>query len=788
MNWLKDFVNITKSPEELAEILVARGFEIEEIRYLNQSIINVFTCKIIEIKKHPTNEKLAICKIVLNSDQTYQIVTNDHTLRVGDIVAVAINEARLPSGMVIKTTEFDSVISQGMFCSAEMLGIKEDDHIEASADKILKFHDEEEVGANINDIFGLNDVVLDIGITANRPDANSIIGIAKEIAAALRIDMRRLPHKYPDASGHISNHITLDNQAPDLCPRYIARVIKNVKIKKSPKLVRDRLRAVGIRPINNIVDITNYVLIEVGQPMHAFDLERVGGNIVVRRAQDGEILKALDGRTYTLRDNHLVIANKSVPMAIAGVMGGENFSINSKTKDIVFESASFARDSVRQTSKELGLRSDSSARFEKGIDAYSQEVGMSRALALICKFRIGDIIYGVLDTLPTPPIQRQIEFTLSDISDILGIKLTNNEVVNILKSFDFVTRIKKGVLQTKVPLSRDDVSNVNDLAEEIIRGYGYDKLRPDPIDKTNINTGGTDPKFKALDKIKSILVAKGCYEILTYSFTSPKIFDILNIPQKDSLRNVIKIQNPLGEDFSVMRSTLVYGMIKAISTNFQRGNRDLRLFEVAKVYAPAPTLDEYPFETNHLILGSTKDEFYSFKAIIQEVFDIFNVPINFKRSAIPYMHPWRCSEISTEDGDKIGVFGELSLDIANKFNITKRLYLCEIDPECMVSKKNTLIYQPISKYPAIERDFAVVVDKDVEAESILKIVRSRGGEFLTKTYVFDVYTGDQIGEGKKSIAFNMVFQSTDRTLTDDEISKITNNILEGLKTISAVLR
>ncbi|MDR0696737.1 MAG: phenylalanine--tRNA ligase subunit beta [Christensenellaceae bacterium] len=791
MNWLKEFVNITISPEALSEVLVSRGFEIEGIHYLNESIVNVFSCKILEIKEHPNTNALHVCKVLVNDNKIKQIVTNSNTLNVDDIVPVALDSSKLATGTVIKASEIRSIKSDGMFCSGADLGLTSDDYPGASADSILKFETGVDPGINVNEILGLNDAVLDIGITANRGDANSIYGIAREVSSALKIDLKPLLINYNETVDHISNHITLKNEEPKLCSRYVAKLVKNVRIERSPRLVIERLRAVGIKPINNIVDITNYILIELGQPMHAFDLKRVNGNIVVRCAEDQERIKALDGKEYQLKTNHLVIANAHDPMAIAGVMGGADYSISNDTTDIILESAAFAKDSVRQTSQDLGLRSESSARFEKGIDYYSQMAGIERALTLITGQKIGDVAFGVLDTQPIPLYEREIEFLPKTICNILGITIPAKKMLTILNGFGFVQRECDNQIFIKVPLYRDDVTNLHDLAEEIIRAYGYDKLvKSKKLDLNRFAVlGGKSSEQTSIEKIKSILVSNGCYEILTYSFTSPKTFELLNIPQDDSLRRVIKIKNPLGEDYSVMRTTLMHGMLKSLSTNYQRGNKAVRLFEIAKVYAPVDCEQSYPIEKNHLIIGSTDDDFYTFKKVLTELCELFKFGIAFRKANISYLHPGRAAYVIKEGTDDIiGVFGEISEDIADKFNIAKRIYVTEIDPAFLIDTKNDITYKPISKYPAVERDFAVVVKKEVESKTILDIVNASGGEYLINTYVFDVYTGNQVEEGYKSIAFNMVFQSTTRTLNDTEITDTTKNILKNLANIGAVLR
>lgn len=793
VKWLKDYVDINCSATELADKLVSCGFEIEEFIDLSEKIINVWTAKILEIERHPNADKLIVCTIDVGEKGIKKVVTNGTYLNVGDIVPVSLDGAKLFSGKEIHAGELRGVFSDGMFCGGSELGLTESDYKGAGEDKVLVMRKDTPIGTNINEIIGNDDVVLDIGITANRTDANSILGIAREISAVTGAPLKII-NKYtaPIAEEKISDKLTLVNQAPDLCKRYMATMVTDVVIEESPEYIKKRLRSVGLRPINNIVDITNYVLWEIGQPMHAFDLEKIKGEkIVVRRAVEGEKIKALDDKVYTLKKDQLVICNAVEPMAIAGVMGGAEHSISNETKTIVFESANFARDNVRRTSRTLGLRSDSSARFEKGIDLYSQEVGMQKAIDLIVENGWGKVVGGDLDTLESQPETKTITFTASDINSILGVDIPESTMVDIMKALFFAPVVNNGEVTVNVPAFREDIVGINDIAEEIIRIYGYDHIETTLMKGATMVRGGRTPQQETMDKIKNILIGKGMHEIVTYSFISPKAWDMLHLPADDKLRNTIRLASPLGEDFSIMRTTLAYSMIKTIATNFIRGNKEALLFEVAKTYVPYELpLTTLPEEKNKLALGAYGVDFYDFKAIIEDLLAVLRIDCDFVRSTRPYLHPTRTAEIYTADGTFVGYMGEVSEIVAGEFDIDKRAYVAELKIEYLIDKAlNFSTFKVIPKFQTVERDLALVVNADVEAGAILKTIKNAASEILISKEIFDVYQGGQLEEGKKSVAVKLTFQSAEATLKDADVNKEIDAILSALATeLNANLR
>jgi phenylalanyl-tRNA synthetase beta chain len=789
IKWLKEYVSFDLTPAELAEKLVSCGFEIEQIIDLAANVKNVVSARVVALAKHPSADRLKVATLDTGKAQgVLQVVTNSTTVKEGDIVPVALDGAMLATGVRIKKGELRGVASAGMLCGMEELGITE--YPGADKEGVLVFLPDTPVGEDVNKLLGKDEIVLDVGITANRIDANSIYGIAREVAAATGAPLKPLNFDYKENKEDIASYVALSNLAPDLCPRYMAKVVKNVRLCPSPELIQNRLRAVGLRPINNIVDITNYVLYEIGQPMHAFDLKMIADSkITVRRAEEEEKIVCLDDKTYTLGRDNLVIANGKEPMAIAGIMGGKNYSILPDTTAVVFESARFARDNVRKTSRSLNLRSDSSARFEKGVDFWSQDAGLRRALALISEYGWGEIVGGTLDSFPVRPETKRIVFSVKDIERILGINVPEQNILGILKSLTFKVNKEKEMLVAEIPPYREDMAGINDIAEEVIRIYGYSHIRPELMEGKTA-AGGKTKRQEFADKIKNILLAKGMSEIVTYSFVSPRIFDLLRLPSEDPLREAVKINNPLGEDFSIMRTTLAHSMIKTLATNFQRGNKAVRLFEVAKTYLPkALPLTELPIEKNTLCLGALNDDFYGFKSILEDLLAVLHIDADFIRGSKPYLHPGRSAIIVAPEGSVIGYMGEVDDLVAANYDVDKRLYIAELDEEYLLDHaRSGLPFKVNSRYPAVERDIAVLCDKRTEAAELLKTVRASGGELLIDSYVFDVYTGDQVEEGKKSVAIKLICQSKERTLKDEDVNAVVSGILDALSTIGARLR
>ena len=788
LKWLKDFVDIDISVDELASKLVSCGFEIEDVIYQADAVKGVRTALITGCAKHPQADKLIVCDSDVNDGVKRSIVTNNTWLKPGDKVAVALDGAKLASGKVIHEGELRGVHSYGMFVGGAELNLTEHDYKGAGEDKVLLLDKDTPVGIDVNEALGTDDVILDVAITANRTDANSILGIAREVAAVTGSPFK-MPADYIDLceSGDISKYLEVVNEAPDLCPRYLAAMIENVVITESPLYIKRRLKAAGLRPINNIVDITNYVLLEVGQPMHAFDLKTIkGGKIVVRRAHKDEKIVALDDKTYTLNENNLAICNAEEPMAIAGVMGGKGYSIFDDTKTVIFESARFARDSIRRTSRSIGLRSDSSARFEKGIDFYSQIAGMRKAVGMVVANGWGTLVSGTIDSFPVKPEEKVIRYTAEDVENILGITVPSEEIVSILNALTLKTVRDGKHMVTTIPGYREDIVGINDIAEEVIRIYGYDHFGNDAVMIGALASGGKTSEQEFSDKIKNFLVGCGAYETVTYSFISPKAWDMLGLPADSPLRNNVKLTNPLGEDYSVMRTTLAHSMIKTLATNCTRGNKEGRFFEIAKTYIPTEPIDELPVEENKLAIGAFGDceDFYTFKAIVENLFAMLRIEVKFVRTVIPYMHPTRTAKVLTADGKELGYVGEVRAETASEYGVEKRLYFAELDAEYAVKNASDYSgFRNISRYPAVERDLALVCNADTEAATVINTAKKAvSGDILSDVTVFDVYTGGILGDtGKKSVAIKLVFRSDSRTLADAEVNAEIEAVLAAFR-------
>lgn len=788
LKWLKDFVDINIGVDELAAKLVSCGFEIEEVIYQADTVKGVRTALITACEKHPQADKLIVCDIDVNDGVKRRIVTNNTWLKPGDKVAVALDGAKLASGKTIREGDLRGVHSAGMFVGGAELNLTEHDYKGAGEDKVLLLDPETPVGVDVNEALGTDDVILDVAITANRTDANGILGIAREVAAVTGQPLK-LPADYAELpeGNEIGKRLEIVNEAPDLCPRYLAAMLENVVITESPLYIKRRLKAAGLRPINNIVDVTNYVLLEVGQPMHAFDLRQIkGGKIVVRRAHKDEKIVALDDKTYTLDESNLAICNAEEPMAIAGVMGGKGYSIFDDTDTVVFESARFARDSIRRTSRSIGLRSDSSARFEKGIDYYSQEAGLRKAVGMVLANGWGTLVEGTIDSFPVKPDKKVVRFTASDVENILGIPVPADKIVSILNSLTLDTVTDGEYMETTIPDYREDIVGINDIAEEVIRIYGYDHFGNDAVMTGALASGGKTEEQEFTDKIKDYLVGCGAYEIVTYSFISPKAWDMLGLPDDSPLRDNVKLTNPLGEDYSVMRTTLAHSMIRTLATNCTRGNKEGRFFELAKTYIPTEPVEELPIEENKLAIGAfgEREDFYTFKSVVENLFGTLRIDVRFERTELPYMHPTRTAKVIASDGKELGYVGEVRAETAAAYGVEKRLYIAELDAEYAVKNASKYSgFRNISRYPAVERDLALVCDSATEAAKVIDCVKEAcDKDILSDVTVFDVYTGGALGaSGKKSVAIKLVFRSDSRTLADAEVNAQIDATLKALK-------
>lgn len=795
LSWLNEYVNVQDVPVEvLKNKLFSCGFEVEEIIEQNKNVKGIVVCKIDQIDQHPNADKLSVCQIDAGEYGKLQIVTNAKNIKVGDRVPVSLDGAVLADGTQIKKGKLRGVDSDGMFCGGEEIGITEEYYDGAGGDSVLVFHDEFPLGADVCELVGAKEVIFDIGVTANRPDCQSILGLAREVSAILERPLKEPAYGYEQEGAEENCPIEVIVEDSELCPRYCAKYIKNIEIKASPKWMQRRLAIMGIRAINNIVDITNYVLLEMGQPMHAFNADSIAQNkIIVRRASDGEKIVTLDDKEFILNKENLLICDGDKAVALAGIMGGKNSEIEDTTVNLLFECAKFKRDSVRKTSKALGQRSDSSARFEKGVDAYTVERALSRALNLICETKSGTIYGKTVDVLNEKTDKKEISASYEKINKILGIEVDKGVQKEILERLGFGVEDKTDGFVAAVPAYRDDVDDFPDLAEEIIRIYGYDHIEGRLLEEAMITNGGKTPRQLNEDRLKNSLIAKGFCEALTYSFVSEKDYDLLGLDKNAPENAHVKIMNPLGEDMSVMRTTLIPSMIYNMVRNINKKNLEGRLFELSKVYLPKSLpLEELPVENARLALGvfGEKEDFFTVKGVIEEILEFMHLSgeCSFERADLTYLHPGRSAKVVI-NGETIGVFGELHPQIRENLGIDKRVYVAELDYDCLDELlTGKVYYKAISKFPAVERDLALITDVDMPSAEVIKLIKARGGKNLQSVKLFDVYTGKGVEEGKKSLAYRLTFNSLEKTFAEGEVDSFIKKILFYLDQNNVKLR
>lgn len=791
INQLKKYVEINVPVEELCAKMVMAGFEVESVENTGDKIKNVVVGEITAITPHENSDHLQICQINIGKGEPVQIVTGAQNIAVGDKVPAALDDSYLPNGMHIKKGKLRGVDSNGMLCSGEELCLTEEDYKGASVNGILILNTDTEIGIDMRDVLGLNDYIVDFKITANRPDCNCFLGVAKEIGVVLGTEFKAPVPEYKTVSGDINDYIKIDVENYELCPRYIGRVVKNLRIKPSPDWMQKAITASGMRPINNIVDITNFVMLETGNPMHAFNYNELRGkHIIVRNAEQGEKITTLDGKEYNLSPDMLVIADGEVPSCLAGIMGGIESEITDTTTDLFLESAKFKRDNIRHTGRALGIRTEASGRFEKGIDIINTEYAMERALQLIYELDAGDIVSGVIDKHTELPQPRILNVKASAVCELLGIDVPTDKIVSILNSLGIKTELNGDMLTCIVPSIRDDIEDRADLAEEVMRIYGCDhivgtKMRGDVI------RGKKLPERIKTDLIKKYLCSIGAYEIMTYSFISSKAIDTLHLPADDERRNAVKLLNPLGDEYSTMRTQLITSMLTVMSTNINRKINCARFFEASKRFVPKSLpVTEQPYEIPTLCLGfyGESEDFFTLKGAVEDIFDIFGAHYEVERSAEPYLHPGR-QAVMKANNIPAAVFGEVHPDTAAEYNIDTRVYVAEIKLDVLfnINKRKT-VYKPLPKFPAVERDFSLLCDIDLPIGTLEKAIASGASRLLERIELFDVYTGSQIPSGKKSVAFSVMLRSQENTLSDEEIDAVTVKIFAKLEKLGAQLR
>lgn len=784
VNWLKDYVDINVDTKTMADAMTMSGTKVEEIISAGEEVKNVVVGKVLKMDAHPNADRLLIGKVDVGGDTLLQIVTGAENVKEGDYIPVALDGAVLPGGVKIESGKIRGEVSEGMMCSALELALDMEKSTKDKRDGIYILDRPVQPGTNIKEVLKMQDEVIDFEITTNRPDCLSILGIAREVSATLGTSFMKPEIKVNDTEGDTKDYVKgITIEAPDLCYRYAARVVDGIKIESSPQWMQKRLLQAGMRPINNIVDVTNYVMLEMGQPLHAFDLEKVvGRKIIVRKAGDGEEIVTLDGKNRTLSQNDLVIADVEKAVGIAGVMGGENTEITPQTRTILLESANFNGYSIRMTAKKLGLRSEASSRFEKGIDPNLAEEVVNRAVILLEQLGAGKVVEGLIDVYPVPVHSHTVEVSPKRINVLLGTNISEEQMIEMLESLEMKVEKADERLKITIPTFRQDIRIEDDMAEEVARIYGFDKI-PRTIMSGSWIQGRISKNQKIEDITKDVLCGCGMFEITTYSFESPGVFDKLKFPENSPLRKAIPIQNPLGEDYSIMRTTLLPAMLNVLSLNYNRGVKEARLYEVAPRYiAREMPLKELPMEKKTIGLGLYGNEtFYTLKGIVEVLMEELNVRnYEFKRARHPSYHPGRTAEILI-NGETLGIIGEIHPDVAAKFGLDTKVYTGELDMGLLVDKAVFEIkYSLLPKFPSINRDIAILVDQDVEVGRIEEIIRETGGELVEKIEFFDVYTGKQIAEGKKSVAYSLVLRAKDRTLKDKEANLLMEKIINNL--------
>ena len=793
VKWLKEYINTDKDGRELADGLTLSGSHVESINSLNKGIEGVLVGKILTLEKHSDANKLWITNIDIGSE-VICIVTGATNINIGDYVPVATIGATLPGGVKIDKTDFRGVVSFGMLCSLKELGYNENVIPKEVKEGIFILDKEYPLGANIVDVMGLNSDVIEFEITPNRPDCLSILGMARETAATFSIPLEEPIIIIENEMDNINEYIEEVKVESENCSRYYARVLKNVKIEPSPLWLQTRLMAAGIRPISNIVDITNFVMLEYGEPLHAFDLEKIHGkSIIVRQANENEKLLTLDEVERELNINDLVIADKEKPLAIAGVMGGFESEITNDTTMVLLEGANFNEKSIRLTSKKFNLRSEASNRFEKGIDPNLCNIAVDRVCQLAELIGAGIVVKDSIDIYNNKKEEKAITLRPERVNMLLGIDITISEMVGYLNGLGLKSICQEGIIYTTIPTVRLDLNVEVDLIEEIGRLYGFHNIISKPL--VGVLTRGEKPYARTIeDKVKLNLVGLGFNEVMTYSFISPKAYDKINIKSDNPLRNYIKLLNPLGEDYSVMRTTLIPTMLDLLSRNYNRGVESSYAFEIGNIFiAKSLPVVELPTEKKILSIGFYgEDDFFFLKESVNKVLKRLGIKdLSYIREEEEdeSFHPGRTAKIIA-NGEEIGIIGEIHVDVLENYDIGKKVYISHLDFDKIVEITNLDIkYKPLPKYPSTARDIAVVVKESVLVGDIENIILKHGEGLIEKVELFDIYRGNQIEEGLKSIAFSIIYRSYEKTLTDEEVNKTLKNIITDLESsLDAKLR
>ena len=800
LSWIKAYVpDLDVTAQEYADAMTLSGTKVEGYEELDADLDKIVIGQIEKIEKHPNADKLVVCQVNLGKETT-QIVTGAPNVFEGAKVPVVLDGGRVagghdgsktPGGIKIKKGKLRGVESNGMMCSIEELGSNRDMYPEAPEEGIYIFPEDAQVGENAVKALGLDDVVVEYEVTSNRVDCFSVVGIAREAAATF--DKTFVPPVVKETGNDedVNDYVKVSVENTDLCPRYCARVVKNIKIGPSPKWMQRRLASVGIRPINNLVDITNYVMEEYGQPMHAYDLETIAGHqIVVKTAQDGETFTTLDGQERKVDKDVLMICDGEKAIGIAGIMGGENSMITDDVKTMLFEAACFDGVNIRKSSKRVGLRTDASGKFEKGLDPNNAKVAIDRACQLVEELGAGEVVGGTVDVYGKEKHPVRVPFDADKINAMLGTDISEEEMLGYFKKIDL--EYDPETKEVIAPTFRQDLFRLADIAEEVARFYGYDNI-PTTLPNGEATTGKLSFKLRIEQAARDIAEFCGFSQGMCYSFESPKVFDKLLLPKDSPLRRTVEIMNPLGEDYSIMRTTSLNGMLTSLATNYNRRNKDARLYELGNIYLPKSLpLTDLPEERMQFTLGMYgKGDFFSMKGVVEEFFEKIGMKDRETydpNAGKPYLHPGRQANI-LYDGKVVGYLGELHPEVADIYGIGERAYVAVIDmPQIMEYATFDRKYYGIAKYPAVTRDISMVVPKHILAGQIEEVISAKGGKYLESYALFDLYEGAQIKEGFKSVAYSTVFRAKDKTLSDAEVTEAMDRILKALEGMGIELR
>ena len=801
LSWIKAYVpDLDVTAQEYIDAMTLSGSKVEGCQYLDKNLEKIVTGQITKIERHPDADKLIICQVDIGTE-TIQIVTGAPNVKEGDKVPVVLDGGKVAGGhdggplpeegIRIKKGKLRGIESHGMMCSIEELGSSRDMYPDAPELGIYILPKDTPVGTDAVEVLGLHDVVFEYEITSNRVDCYSVVGLAREAAVTFGKDFYPPVVKETGNHENIRDYLTVEVENTKLCPRYCARMVKNIRLAPSPEWMQRRLAASGIRPINNIVDITNYVMEEYGQPMHAYDYDLIGGHkIVVKCAEDGDEFQTLDGQIRKLDSTVLMINDGEKEVGIAGIMGGENSKITDDVKTMVFEAACFDGTNIRLSSKKVGLRTDASGKFEKGLDPNNAEAAINRACQLIEELGAGEGVGGILDIYPQKREPVRVKFDPDKINRLLGTEISAEQMKEYFKMLEL--GFDENTQEVIAPTFRQDLNCLADLAEEVARFFGYDNI-PTTLPSGEATTGKLSYKLRIEEIAREVAEFSGFSQSMTYSFESPKVFDKLMIPQEDELRRVVTILNPLGEDFSVMRTSPLNGLLTSLSTNYNRRNKDVKLYELANIYLPKNLpLTELPDERMQFTLGMYGEgDFFTMKGVVEELFDKLGMrkKVHYDpKCSRPYLHPGRKAEILYEN-TAVGYIGELHPDVADRYKIGERTYVAVLDMPAVIPFADfDRKYQGLAKYPAVTRDLSMVVPKEILVGQIEDVLTQRGGKLLEGCKLFDIYEGSQIVSGYKSVAYSITFRAKDHTLTDDEVNGVMKKILNGLKGLGIELR